>query len=113
MRVKRDYCNDCRQTVDLRYLGHDRHSIFARCTDCGAHFDLIYTPDKLRAFKPCLSLRMAFYLRAVNRYNGARFDILRGRPVKVPPASRPDRLLCYKLALSARLEAERGRPAWS
>lgn len=52
--------------------------------------------------------RLTFYLRKVNQFNAARFDKLRGRPVKVPPASRPGRLLAYKLALNARLEAERG-----
>lgn len=47
---------------------------------------------------------MAFYLRKVNAYNAARFDRLRGRPVKMPPTNRPSRLLCVKLALNARLE---------
>ncbi|RED86191.1 hypothetical protein [Cohnella phaseoli] len=51
---------------------------------------------------------MAYYLRMVNQYNAARIDILRGRPAKVPPRNRPARLLSYKLALNARIEAERG-----
>lgn len=50
--------------------------------------------------------RIAYYLRKVNRYNGARFDALRGRPAKVPPATRPNRLMTYKLLLEARIEAE-------
>lgn len=49
--------------------------------------------------------RISFYLRKVNAFNAARFDILRGRPVKVPPATRPERLLRYKLAMALRLEA--------
>lgn len=43
--------------------------------------------------------RMAFYLRKVNDYNEARFNILRGRPAKKPPITRPSRLLLYKIAL--------------
>ncbi|WP_373230386.1 hypothetical protein [Cohnella sp.] len=53
---------------------------------------------------------MAFYLRAVNRYNAARFDIIRNRSVKIPPPSRPGRLFAYKLALNDRIETERGAP---
>ncbi|RED57181.1 hypothetical protein [Cohnella lupini] len=61
-------------------------------------------------FKPEESCyrHMAFYLRAVNRYNAARFDILRGRSVKAPPISRPGRLFALKIALNERLE--RGTP---
>jgi len=51
---------------------------------------------------------IAFYTRAVNRYNAARFDLLRGREAKVPPASRPNRLLMYKVALDRHVQAERG-----
>jgi hypothetical protein len=56
-----------------------------------------------------LVARTRWYLRKVNRYSFARFELLRGRPVQVPPASRSQRLLAYKLALNARVEAERRR----
>ncbi|OME86894.1 hypothetical protein BK120_08200 [Paenibacillus sp. FSL A5-0031] len=52
--------------------------------------------------------RMAFYLCKVSDYNGARFDILRGRPARKPPATRPSRLLLYKIALYKRIRSEAG-----
>ncbi|RAV19509.1 hypothetical protein DQG23_21215 [Paenibacillus contaminans] len=54
--------------------------------------------------------RMAWYMRKVNAYNRARFDLLRGRTDRVPPSNRPARLLAYKLAMNERLRAGRSVP---
>lgn len=108
MRVKSDYCNACRRNSTFQYVSHDENSVIAHCQDCGERFDLINDGTILRQFRRPITVYIAYYLRKVNAYNGARFDILRGRPAKVPPANRSHRLLCYKLALNSRLESERG-----
>jgi hypothetical protein len=40
--------------------------------------------------------RIAYYIRKANEYGAQRFDYIRGRSVKKPPASRYRRLLAYK-----------------
>jgi hypothetical protein len=51
--------------------------------------------------------RIAYYTRKASTFSAARFDILRNRPVKQPPATRLNRLLAYKSALK-RIQTERG-----
>jgi DNA-directed RNA polymerase subunit RPC12/RpoP len=39
--VPNDYCNECKKDTDLIVTEITEHSIFAKCPDCGAKFDLI------------------------------------------------------------------------
>ncbi|WP_141500944.1 hypothetical protein [Paenibacillus luteus] len=52
--------------------------------------------------------RMAYYLRKANDYSEARFDILRGRPIKKLSSTRSARLFAYKVALYNRIKKEAG-----
>ncbi|MFD0675296.1 MULTISPECIES: hypothetical protein [unclassified Paenibacillus] len=52
--------------------------------------------------------RISYYVRKVNAYNLARFDFIRCRSAKQPPASRPLRLLAYKAAMYRRIHVGKG-----
>ncbi|MFD1957144.1 hypothetical protein ACFSL6_23990 [Paenibacillus thailandensis] len=51
--------------------------------------------------------RIAYLLRKMNAYQMQRYAYFRRSSAYTPPASRYDRLLAYKDALNARIEAER------
>lgn len=108
MKTKPDYCNECRCAVHFRYTGHNAHSVYARCVECGPRYDLINDGTVLSEFRKSTVYRMAFYLRKANDYSEARFDILRGRAVKKTPATRLARLFAYKVALYDRIKREAG-----
>lgn len=54
-------------------------------------------------------IRISYYLRKVSALNIAEYEYNRGKSDVKPLATRHGRLLSYKAALNARLEAERGR----
>jgi len=52
--------------------------------------------------------RISYYIRKVNDYSQRRFDYIRRRTAKQPPATRAERLFRYKAAMYRRIhEAER------
>ncbi|GGG08604.1 hypothetical protein [Paenibacillus aceti] len=55
-----------------------------------------------------ISKRIAFFTRKANEYGALRYDYLRGRSAKRPPALRYKRLLAYKAAVTRQIITERG-----
>lgn len=53
-------------------------------------------------------LRISYYLRKAAALSAARYEYSFGKSDVKPLATRDNRLLAYKAALNARLEAERG-----
>ncbi|GIP13997.1 hypothetical protein J1TS5_61670 [Paenibacillus macerans] len=51
--------------------------------------------------------RIAYFTRKANQYGALRFDFLRGRSAKRPPALRFKRLMAYKAAVTRQILAER------
>jgi hypothetical protein len=52
-----------------------------------------------------LTDRICYFARKANEYGARRFDYVRGRSDKQPPASRFERLLRYKHAMYAKIQA--------
>ncbi len=52
--------------------------------------------------------RIAYFTRKANHYGARRYDYLRGRTAKRPPAGRFNRLMAYKAAVTRLILAERG-----
>ncbi|KQN97598.1 hypothetical protein ASF12_20510 [Paenibacillus sp. Leaf72] len=102
MRTRPDYCNECRAAVHFRYVKHDADSVYARCVECGALYDLINNGRIIREFRPSFTRRLAYYLHKVNAYGTQRNAALRGYSTLQPPASRYKRLLAYKAAMKER-----------
>ncbi|GAA4854622.1 hypothetical protein GCM10023310_36930 [Paenibacillus vulneris] len=55
--------------------------------------------------------RISYYIRKVNGYNAARFDFMRRRTAKQPPANRAERLFRYKAAMYRRIHEAEGSAA--
>ncbi|GGG15742.1 hypothetical protein [Paenibacillus aceti] len=55
-----------------------------------------------------ISKRISFFTRKANEYGDLRYDYLRGRSAKRPPALRYKRLLAYKAAVTQQIISERG-----
>jgi hypothetical protein len=70
--VPNDYCNECKKDTDLIVTGMDEHSVFAKCSVCGAKIDLIREGTKVVESFPSaydfetLQEAVAFYTRKVD-----------------------------------------------
>ncbi|MFB6362504.1 hypothetical protein ACFCP7_00400 [Paenibacillus elgii] len=54
--------------------------------------------------KPLIT-RISYYTRKVNQHGARRFDYIRGRSDRQPPANRAERLYQYRDAMYRRIQA--------
>lgn len=98
--VPNEYCNECKGCRDLRVIGMDEHSVFAKC-DCGAKFDLIRegtTFKEVKEPKPVVE-RIAYYTRMVAKHSKTYRNANRN-------PYRSKRLLAYKSLMHEQIRKE-------